>query len=624
MKKIPFALPCAAVFGLVFTSVFAPAALYAQSRSAASNKPAEESAKDADKQEPDNAPIVKVSLYKNGFCFVTREIAPRDWTEPLVLTRSIAPRHGTLWFDSPTMMLRRTTIEEYVTPEPAPAAKKNDAPGYRPEWTTMTDVFEWQQVTVRTKDGAKISGRVVGNQKPLPQEEAKETPAYELIDELSAYRSSSMPVRISSSSSVKSHSPFGASFLTLETEDGSFIAIRQADVVEINAKSLYEGDDVPQPPEPKKVKQTREIQTVQSRYPIKETDGPVRMRYLTEGITWSPFYRLDLSEEKGKDGGGRLTVSAAATVMNNYCEFEKAEVEFISGFPSLDFASVVAAVAKKLPMSTFLQSLANPAAGTPDYIRRASSGILSQSVMSNIARPVVQIDKDDEPDAPPSRWSASGMEDVQYKSVGKLTMNKGDVLYLPIASEMTDFEYVTTWSAPLQGEFSFGEQTPDTNVWSTVRFRNPFDFALTTAPYEIERDGKTLGQSTGSWFGAGELASVKITHALGVSCTMSHFESGNRERVFRVPRAEGPSELRYRYPDVTVELALVNRTGKDVKMSVNSVFFGELIEAAENPAKVVMTTDRTMNSKNKLVWNVTVPANGKKTLAYTYKVIKDR
>ena len=58
-----------------------------------------------------------------------------------------------------------------------PAARKNDAPGYRPDWNTMTDVFEWQQVTVRTKDGAKISGRVVGNQKPLPREDAQETPA---------------------------------------------------------------------------------------------------------------------------------------------------------------------------------------------------------------------------------------------------------------------------------------------------------------------------------------------------------------------------------------------------------------------------------------------------------------
>ena len=105
---------------------------------------------------------------------------------------------------------------------------------------------------------------------------------------------------------------------------------------------------------------------------------------------------------------------------------------------------------------------------------------------------------------------------------------------------------------------------------------------------------------------------------------MSHFESGNRDRVFRVPRTEGLPELRYRYPDVTVELALVNRTGKDVKMSVDSVFFGELIEADENPAKSVMTTDRTMNSKNKLVWDITLPANSKKTLTYTYKVIKDR
>ena len=626
MKKSLFVLPCAAVFGLVFTGVFAPAALHGQS---SSGKPAEEAAKDADKREPDNAPIVKVSLYKNGFCYVTREIAPRDWSGPLTLTRSIAPRHGTLWFEPSTATLRRSTIEKYVTPEPAPAAKKNTAPGYRPEWGTMTDVFEWQQVTVRTKDGEKISGRVVGNQKPLPPEEARETPAYELMDEMSAYRSSSIPIRSSVSSAVKPRSPFGASFLTLETADGNFIAVRQADIVEINAKSLYEGDDVQQPPEPKAVKQTEEIQLVKA--PSNET-GPVRMRYLTEGITWSPFYRLNLSDEEGKTGGGMLTVSAAATVINNYCEFANAEVEFISGFPSIDFASVVAAVAKKLPMSTFLQSLANPSAGTPNYIRNAASGILSQSVMSQSVlsnsvmsnvRPVVQIDKDDEPDAPPSKWSASGMESIQYQSMGKQTMNKGDVLYLPIASEKADFEYVTTWSAPLQGEFAFGEQTPDTNVWSTIRFRNPFQFALTTAPYEIERGGKILGQSTGSWFGAGELASVKITHDLAVFCTLSHYESGNRDRIFRVPRPDSLPELRYRYPDVTAELTLVNRGVKDVRMCVDSVFFGELLKADGEPSKTVMSTGRTMNSKNKLVWNVTIPANGKTTLSYTYKVIKD-
>ena len=61
-----------------------------------------------------------------------------------------------------------------------------------------------------------------------------------------------------------------------------------------------------------------------------------------------------------------------------------------------------------------------------------------------------------------------------------------------------------------------------------------------------------------------------------------------------------------------------------MKLSVDSVFFGELIEADDNPAKSVMTTDRTMNSKNRLVWDITLPANSKKTLTYTYKVIKDR
>ena len=69
MKKILLVLPCAAVFGIVFTGVFAPVPLFGQSAS-------EKNGKDADKKEPDNAPIVKLQLFKNGFGFVTREIAP--------------------------------------------------------------------------------------------------------------------------------------------------------------------------------------------------------------------------------------------------------------------------------------------------------------------------------------------------------------------------------------------------------------------------------------------------------------------------------------------------------------------------------------------------------------------
>ena len=47
MKKILLVLPCAAVFGLVFTGVFAPVSLFGQS---ASGKPAEDSEKDTDKR----------------------------------------------------------------------------------------------------------------------------------------------------------------------------------------------------------------------------------------------------------------------------------------------------------------------------------------------------------------------------------------------------------------------------------------------------------------------------------------------------------------------------------------------------------------------------------------------
>lgn len=583
-----------------------------------------------EEKEPDNAPIVEVCLYKNGFCFVTREIAPRDWSEPLVLTRSIAPRHGTLWFFPAATTLRRTSRERTVTQDPAPAPKKNDAPGYRPDWSSMTDVFEWQEVTVKLKEGGTISGRVVGNQKPLPPDQAKENDPSELIimDELSSYRAASSSRNFSSSYSPSApvKSSFGAAFLTIQTADGRFVAVRQSDVVEIDAKSMYEGP-APVTPAPRTTKVTEDVQIVEA---PKDHSGPVQMHYLTEGITWSPFYNLILSDNHGTDPDtdGELTINAAATIMNNYGDFENAGVELISGFPSLEFASVVGAVAKKLPLTTFLSSLANPKNGTPNYLQNGvmgQGGVMSQSVLSNSARPVREIFRDDdmEPAAAPSKWSASGLEDIQYKSVGKLSMKKGDVVYLPIATKTAAFQYVTTWSAPMAEPYSYGSKTADTNVWSTIRFRNPFDFALTTAPYEIFRDGKVLGQSTGAWFGAGEAASVKITHALAVSCSMSYSETGNRDRIFTVSRPYA-TDLRYRHPDVTAELTLTNISDKPVRMVIDSVFYGELLNAEENPEKFKQMSEHSLNNKYKLVWTLTLPANTKKTISYTYSTIKEQ
>ena len=146
--------------------------------------------------------------------------------------------------------------------------------------------------------------------------------------------------------------------------------------------------------------------------------------------------------------------------------------------------------------------------------------------------------------------------------------------------------------------------------------------ALTTAPYEIERNGEVLGQSTGTWFGSGDPATIKITKSMSVSGTMTQIESGNRDRYYT--ENKGLSELRYRYPDVTAQIVLVNRGLKDVKISVESVFFGELIQADGDPKNVTLLTEtRTRNQKAKLVWEVTVPASGRIELNYTYKVILD-
>ena len=611
MKKNPIVLPYAAILCLAAAGVLGPVSLFGQSRSAVSNKLAEETAKDADKQEPDNAPIVKLQLFKNGFGFVTREIAPRDWKDPLVLKPAITPRHGTLWFDPAETVIRRTTRERTVV-ETA-AAKKNDAPGYQPNWANLTDAFAWQQVTVKTKDGIKHTGTVIGNLQPQEPDEADQ-PTYEITDSLSAYRSSSSTrvYRPESSYAIPVKSPFGQVFITLKTDDG-YLTIRQEDVVAVKAEKFADGKGA-NPAGAKKTKTTEEVQVVEA---PKNHLGPVRMRYLSQDITWSPFYRVNLKDD------GKLTIDASATVMNNLENFEDTEVEFISGFPNMVFASSLSALSKGMSFQNFLNNLANP--NEPFYLRSSAgrSGVMSQSVMSNSAVYYDDdMDEEEEYSQKPSLWTASGMYDMQYKSAGKLTMRKGDVLQLPIASAPAEYELVTTWTAPLEKRFSFGEASGDTTLWNCVRFRNPFNFALTSAPYEIEQDGNVLGQSTGTWFGANQPATVKITKSMGVTATMAQTESGNLDRYYT--EAKWNNSYKFHYPDVTAQIVLTNHGTKPAKVVFDSVFYGELIEAEGDPKKAQLLTDnRTRNPKNKLTWEVVVPASGQTTINYTYKVILD-
>ena len=600
MKKILLALFCIVFLLAVAAGVFAPLVLRGQNSSAApvgnTTVSAVNTADAKRSAEPGSAPIVKLQLFKNGFGFVTREIAARNWSEPMVLNPAITPRHGTLWFAPAETTIRRTTRERVVTGQ---SAADNDAPGYRPDWSSMTDVYEWKQVTLKLKDGSELSGVVVGNQKPKTDEQPQ--PA-EIMDSLSAAYRSSSSFRISSSAAPKSL--FGASFLTIKTEGGDYITVRQDDVAKIRAASMSDG----KLPSPQKTV-TEEVQFVEA---PKDHLGPVMMRYLSDGVTWSPFYRVDLRDD------GKLAISASASILNDLEDFENVEVELISGFPNMAFASSLSALSKGMTFQNFLNNLANP--NSPSYLRSGvASNIMSQSVFSNSAPAYDDI----QPAGPqPSLWSTSGMDDMQYKSAGRLSMKKGDVLQLPIASKTADFEYVTTWTAPMEKRFSFGEGSGDATLWNCVRFRNPFDFALTTAPYEIERNGQVLGQSTGTWFGAGDPATVKITKSMAVSASITQVESGNQSRYYT--EQKGTSEYKYHYPDVTANIVLKNRSPKEVKMVLESAFFGELIEADGKPSKLPQPTDsRTRNSKTKLVWEVAVPASGRIELSYTYKVILD-
>ena len=109
---------------------------------------------------------------------------------------------------------------------------------------------------------------------------------------------------------------------------------------------------------------------------------------------------------------------------------------------------------------------------------------------------------------------------------------------------------------------------------------------------------------------------------MGVTATMAQTESGNLDRYYT--EAKWNNSYKFHYPDVTAQIVLTNHGTKPAKVVFDSVFYGELIEAEGDPKKAQLLTDnRTRNPKNKLTWEVVVPASGQTTINYTYKVILD-
>ncbi len=503
------------------------------------------------------APVKRIALFKNGLAAVVREINFSD-AGCYFLTDPVSPVHGTLWFTGPEKMTIQTVQRTFMV--------HNSGNNAEP---AMDYLGKEVQIEYSTGNGIAVAAGTV-----LPQTVQKE--ASQPDPRIYYYHASQLPT---------------PSWINLKLKDGRIMTLRKDRIISITSAGKAE-----------KIPVRRNV--LQFNLPEK-TAGPVQMSYLARGISWAPAYRIELKS----DNKMKLTMSAVIT--NDLEDLKDAEISLISGFPNISFANVRSPLAG-ISLQQFFNEL-----NTPDRNRYTHSS-MTQQVMYNYAANGVSSTAQDLK----IQGNTDG-EDIQYRNIGKLTMAKGGSLYMTLESADTDCERLVQWTIPDNIDAN-GYRINDSNktaaeLWDCVRFKNPLKAAMTTAPIETVRDGKVLGQSSGSWFNPGQTAIVRTTKALTVTGKFSEYEETaagkQRDLIYLYGSA-------YREHTLNGVLELENFRDKPVKVLVKRNISGDLISVDGSPEKQFLANGALgVNKRCELTWELTFQPKEKKTIKYQHKVL---
>lgn len=405
-----------------------------------------------------------------------------------------------------------------------------------------------------------------------------------------------------------SFQPSTERFLTLSLNSGEIISIDTSRIISIRAL---------------KINQTLEMEKEALLItPKVKSAGSLAICYLTKGAAWAPSYRLEL----GKDSAMRLSMSTV--IMNELEDLKDVEMNLISGYPNIKFENAASPMASGMTMAEFFRQLTG-SGGT-------ASPILAQRVMSNkaFASDAAMGAAVTGATLPPSGES----EDIHYRNIGKISLKKGERLYLPLESAESTYERIVEWTINDRRDnwgrpVNFGSMEKyNGELWDAVSFRNPFKSPITTAPIEITDGGKFLGQTTVEWVNPGQKNILRITKAMTVTGQVTENEiaktSLKEEKASSSPAKSATRETvriggdNYWKQEIEGVLALKNYRKTNAKAVIKLQFSGDLVSAEGNPSKQLVPQGyNSVNPRNELTWETVVKADRELKIHYRYSVL---
>lgn len=356
------------------------------------------------------------------------------------------------------------------------------------------------------------------------------------------------------------------------------------------------------PPDAKLTGETKSMRRV-LRFKTEGT-GSLMIYGLERGMSWVPGYAIDISDPK------TLRLTAKSTVLNDLGPMENVELRFVTGFPSIPWATLVEPLLSQQSVDQFTQVLGNVGGADSFRGRREVSGIMNQA-------PAV-ADRNFSVGFDTSPLEGEQAEDLFFYRQPGVTLKKGDrALYMlfEAESEYSHLYVADLFDSSTQEDRYIPMPEGPTDVWHQIKFKNTAKQPLTTGPASIYQKNQVMGQDTLKYTPANAEVTINMSKALDISTEASEEETG-RERQLKLPNGSY-------YDLVTIKgtVSIRNLKADMVSMKVTKAFTGELASATGTPKETKLAKGlRDVNPRTRLTWEPTLKAGEKLELSYTYKI----
>lgn len=530
--------------------------------------------------------IESVGLFKNGLAVVRRTVTlPPGEGNVFDLTDLPEPVHGTFWMESTaelTVTMTRADVAADVEPVALPRMDNHSLAGSR-----VAVYFKGEHLPA-------IEGVVATP--PAPTAPRWDT-SYGWAQPRHEWMWSGMTRHHGST-----YTPPAGQHLVLETDDGE-IVLDTASIAYVRVESRSA--------RPKGMQAVLRV-AVERAHDEESID--VGILYLTKGASWAPSYEVALGDTS------QLTLRQSAVIRNELEDWHEVELMLISGFPSIEFGHVLSPMSPATDLARFFRAL-----GDQPRLSHSSRGdVMSQTMMYNDVMPALDIDF-----ARIENPSLAGA-DLHYHSIGRRSLKRGDTMLIETARSATTGEAIVQWRVPddrdqwghrKSNTYSYAslgnEGSPE--VWDAIRFRNPLERALTTAPAMVVKDGLVRGQGMLYWAAPGEQTVLPFNKTLSVRAWVNEFEVDDaREEVRMYGRI-------FWRTTVNGVVTLINQRVEPVTAVVRLEFSGDLVEADAEPVTTLRSDGVwSLNPRRQMTWTIELEPGETREVPYSYTVLAPR